>query len=107
LNEILLRKIKRLRIKCLVSNKFRSASGWCNNLRFPSYGNAFEPLRRLRDPAYDDGFDTPRTKAINGQQLPSARKISVALHNDNEAEDSYFSHMLMQMGQVGYFLEND
>ncbi|KAI6227593.1 hypothetical protein M3Y99_01237900 [Aphelenchoides fujianensis] len=47
-----------------------------------------------------DRFDTPRTTAKNGRPLPSARTVSVALHDDNEAEDVHFSHMLMQMGQI-------
>ncbi|KAF8371080.1 hypothetical protein PRIPAC_77509, partial [Pristionchus pacificus] len=87
-------------LPCDHTNKFRSASGWCNNIRFPHYGNSFQSMRRLLPPAYDDGFDSPRTRAKSGRQLPSARRVSNKIHHDLPHFHTKFTHLLMQYGQI-------
>ena len=42
-------------LPCDHTSRFRTATGWCNNLNFPSFGKSFRAKSRLLRPSYEDG----------------------------------------------------
>ena len=42
-------------LPCDHTSRFRTATGWCNNLNSPEFGKSFRAKSRLLRPAYDDG----------------------------------------------------
>lgn len=91
-------------LPCDHTTKYRTLTGWCNNLMFPEYGKSIRAFTRLLAPAYDDGLMSPRSRSISGKPLPSPRLVSVNIHNDVSAPHVRYSLMMMQWGQ---FVDHD
>ncbi|TRY61661.1 hypothetical protein TCAL_04392 [Tigriopus californicus] len=91
-------------LPCDHTTKYRTLTGWCNNLMFPEYGKSIRAFTRLLAPAYDDGLMSPRSRSVKGRPLPSPRLVSVNIHNDVSAPHVRYSLMMMQWGQ---FVDHD
>ena len=91
-------------LPCDHTTKYRTMTGWCNNLNFPEYGKSVRAFTRLLAPAYDDGLMSPRSRSVTGSPLPSPRLVSVNIHNDVSAPHVRYSLMMMQWGQ---FIDHD
>ena len=105
---------------CKPSDPYRTIDGCCNNLdsptqgilveiqtkihppSFPSLGMPQTALLRLLPPAYSDQVGLPRG-GLTSSSLPSARKVSVAVHQAHEETHhrESISQMVMQFGQGG------
>ncbi|ROT75796.1 putative Thyroid peroxidase precursor [Penaeus vannamei] len=89
--------------------KYRSDDGTCNNLRHPLWGASLTGFRRVLNPIYENGFNTPvgwsKTKRYHGFFKPSARLVSTrVISTEDVSPDHHCTHMLMQWGQ---FLDHD
>ncbi|XP_063868298.1 peroxidasin-like [Scylla paramamosain] len=91
-------------LPCDHTLRFRTATGWCNNLNFPSFGKSFRAKSRLLRPSYENGLSKPRVTSVTGKPLPSPRLISTNMHNDVSAPHVRYTLMVMQWGQ---FIDHD
>ncbi|XP_023215778.1 uncharacterized protein LOC111618468 [Centruroides sculpturatus] len=91
-------------LPCDHTSRFRTTTGWCNNLKYPEYGKSMRILNRLLPSQYDDDMSTPRSRGVNGKILPSPRAVSTAIHYDISAPHVRYSLMVMQWGQ---FVDHD
>lgn len=87
-----------LPVKCEVS-KYRTLTGMCNNLNYPSWGAARTSMIRLLPPDYSDGIGVPR-RSVDGSPLPSARRVSFILHQDISKSDAHISYLAVAFGQI-------
>ena len=89
--------------------KYRSVDGSCNNHVHTLWGASLTPLRRILEPEYENGFNTPigfdQDRLYNGYKKPHARLVSTKLiSSKTTTPDPNLTHMLMQWGQ---FLDHD
>ncbi|KAF7995421.1 hypothetical protein HCN44_006528 [Aphidius gifuensis] len=69
---------------------YRTPTGTCNNIRYPSWGSRGSPYLRFLPPAYSDGMSRPR-QSISHHSLPSPMEIirqleSSSLHKETRHE---------------------
>ncbi|KAK8765816.1 hypothetical protein V5799_031572 [Amblyomma americanum] len=88
---------------CDPRKPYREPDGSCNNLKNPTWGQAYACERRLLPAAYQDGISEPRA-ALSGRPLPNARRVSYKMHTAKEAPDRRLTHLTMAFGQ---FLDHD
>jgi hypothetical protein len=61
-------------LPCDHTSRYRSTTGWCNNLRHPEWGKSLRAFVRLLPPAYSDG------KVLhNCYKIRSRRRVSDGL----------------------------
>lgn len=83
--------------------KFRTLTGFCNNLQYQSWGSSRSALVRFLAPDYYDSISLPR-RAYDGSPLPSARVVSFVVHQDPPEYDKYHSMLSVVWGQ---FIDHD
>ncbi|XP_047350126.1 uncharacterized protein LOC124949304 isoform X2 [Vespa velutina] len=89
-----------LNVNCTIG-KYRNYDGTCN--RPKQWGSALMPFRRVLPPDYADRIDSPR-RARSGNELPSAREVSLKVHKPSPSSNPSFTVMLAVFGQ---FLDHD
>ncbi|WP_424097109.1 peroxidase family protein [Moorena producens] len=88
------------------AGEFRTIDGFGNNPNDPTLGQAETPLLRLLTPAYEDGFNAPRTTGSTGNILPNPRDISNTIVPQKELVPNFLnaSDWIWQWGQ---FIDHD
>ncbi|CAF0786429.1 unnamed protein product [Didymodactylos carnosus] len=83
----------------------RQVSGICNNLDRPLDGASETAFARILDPVYDNGFNTPRSRSVVGDLLPSPRECSLQLfQNKQRFARSYTNYWVMNGQFIGHDL---
>ena len=90
--------------RCDPGQRYRTASGECNNLKHPLWGRSLTKQSRLLANTYHDGVFTPRRQGVSGEQLPSPRLVSQRTMDSKSAEAAEHTMSMMQLGQ---FIDHD
>ncbi|KRX61985.1 Peroxidasin -like protein [Trichinella sp. T9] len=80
---------------------FRTYSGFCNNVKKPLWGSAFQAFDRMYRASYNDDISEPR-KSLNNFTLPACNEISRILFNSYEKKKSKLSLMVAQWANMIY-----
>ncbi|RWS06684.1 peroxidase-like protein, partial [Dinothrombium tinctorium] len=86
-------------VKCEIS-RYRTLSGMCNNLDYPSWGAARTAMVRFMPPTYADGIKAKKVSMVPNGKLPSPRVVSFVVHQDVSERDVYITTMLVAWGQM-------
>ncbi|RWS24268.1 chorion peroxidase-like protein, partial [Leptotrombidium deliense] len=73
--------------------KYRSFSGHCNNVENADWGCSATPYARFAPAHYADGVSLPR-RSIAGDELPSPRDVSVAIHHGSSVEHPHITTIM-------------
>lgn len=87
-----------LQCDAFVNSPYRSVDGSCNNLEHTVWGMPFRRYGRLLSADYGDGYSLP-ARAASGEELPSARNVSVVMHPTDSKMDVNLTVVNMQFGQ--------
>ena len=87
-----------------IHGEYRTYDGTCNNERYPLWGASQIPFKRLLEPIYEDGVNTPvgwdPYRYYNGFKLPNARSVSQEIVTTEEISlNPHFSDLMMIYGQ--------
>lgn len=85
----------------MMSSRYRSFDGSCNNPVRSSWGQALTGYKRLLHPRYADGIEQPR-RAISHKALPSARVVSNKMANNLDRPDDKNTIALAVWSQFVY-----
>ncbi|XP_028269796.1 eosinophil peroxidase-like isoform X2 [Parambassis ranga] len=86
-------------------DRYRTASGVCNNRNNPRWGSSNTPLARWLPSEYEDGISTPKgwtsDQRVNGHFLPLVREVSnnILAANGDLINDPLYTHMVTIFGQ--------
>lgn len=83
--------------------RYRTLTGFCNNLQYQSWGSTRSALVRFLAPDYYDSISLPR-RAYDGSPLPSPRVVSFVVHQDPVEYDKYHTMLSVVWGQ---FMNHD
>lgn len=83
--------------------RYRTLTGFCNNLQYQSWGSTRSALVRFLAPDYYDSISLPR-RAYDGSPLPSPRVVSFVVHQDPPEYDKYHTMLSIVWGQ---FMNHD
>lgn len=81
------------------AERYRTMTGLCNNLENPHWGMAMNGHHRFLSPDFADGISAPRASYKEHSELPSARVVSTAVHEDEGFHDHAVTLLLVSWGQ--------
>lgn len=85
--------------KCNDKYPYRTISGVCNNLYVPWWGKAYTPYTRILNPAFEDGYNAPKSHSKSGEKsLPNPRLIAQKIHHARRTFPET-SHMMIFFNQ--------